>query len=312
MRFFLQRLSLILITCVGLILLISFIPVRHDFFVHELAGTQYEKIVWIVENIREKRFNNHYKAVFLGSSQCLYGINDSILGSDYLNLGVNTPSRDLDLYIAELLTQNGVHFDSICQIIGGNSAISYGTHRVMPFLVTPWWYLKRGQSLLSVHFWNFIAKRSSKVIVSWISPLSSSAGYTSGYAKYGVRYLEYKLEKEIRSENASDIICNHDNHFWAEIRYNYASQTRFFQILRSKFPVFYLHMPAYGNSLGYLKKNNILSECYPGLPILALDPGQIDYLNNQKYWADGGHLNRSGNIIFTQFLEQKLSNNDAN
>ena len=92
---------------------ITFLTMSNEYISEKFQNTQYHKISWFLQQTVIGNFNKKkYKAVFLGSSQCYYGINDSILGNGYLNLGMNTPSRDLDLFMKQRFIQSGGSSDS--------------------------------------------------------------------------------------------------------------------------------------------------------------------------------------------------------
>lgn len=305
---FIKKITFVLVSWFGVLLLITFIPLRYDFFIHELADTQYEKIVWIIENINNNNFDKHYKVVFLGSSQCLYGVNDSILGDSFLNLAVNTPSRDLDLYISQALLSHNVKFDSVCQIVSVGSNISYGTHKVMPFLVTPYWYFKNGQSMISIHFWRFIFARAAKVIASWLSYSITKTKYDCDYTKYGVRFLKKSINNNFIPDTISSFsYCTDKIDPWEEFRYNYMSQTNFFYKLRDEFNVSYLIMPSFGKPKEYFQATQSFRSCFPEAHIICLNEKQKDLIIDTKLWADGGHMNVYGSEKFSQDLTKLMN-----
>ena len=81
---------------------LSFANISNNYIYQKFQNTQYSKICWFLQKCERGDFSeSKYEGIFIGSSQVYYGINDSIFGSKYLNLGFNTPSKDLDLYTLE-------------------------------------------------------------------------------------------------------------------------------------------------------------------------------------------------------------------
>jgi hypothetical protein len=158
----------------GLIAL-SFGSISNNYIYQKFQNTQYSKICWFLQKCERGDFSEQkYKAIFIGSSQLYYGINDSILGIQYLNLGFNTPSKDMDFYVLKTFFESGGKAERVFLGVGGDKLVSYGIHPLMPYLVSPKWLLMYGQKWYSLHLWKFMIIRSQKVIESAISPVDEN------------------------------------------------------------------------------------------------------------------------------------------
>lgn len=300
---FFRKIVFILFIAILCFVAVGFLPMHHSFLQRSLSDTQYEKIVWIQQKLAKKEFKAHYKAIFFGSSQCLYGINDSILGDDYLNLGMNTPSRDLDLFLVEQLDLHQIKADRYFQTIGGQSVVSYGTHKVMPFLVTPLWYIQHGQSMLSIHFWKFVLQRSGKVMQSWLQSNDNLKPYNSHWTGYGYRALAHTLSDTVKplSQERFDA-CQSSFSWWTKIRSNTFSQTVFFNRFKLHYPTNYILMPSFETYSLYKQKQSKLTQCNGDTSILFMDSNSFAKLNTTSVWGDQGHLNQTGATYWSVML----------
>jgi hypothetical protein len=170
------------------LILLSFAGISNNFIYQKFQNTQYSKICWFLQKCERGDFGEQeYKGIFIGSSQVNYGINDSILGPKYLNLGFNTPSKDMDLYVLETFFESGGKAGCVFWGVGGDKIVSYGIHPLMPYLVSPKWLLMRGQKWYSLHFWKFMIIRSQKVLESMAAPKYENIIVFK--RNYGVGYL---------------------------------------------------------------------------------------------------------------------------
>ena len=297
---------------VCMIISLTFIKIPNNYIFHKFQKTQYHKICWFIQKSESGFFKqNHYKAIFLGSSQCYYGINDSILGKGYLNLGMNTPSRDLDLYIKERFYETGGNAKNCIVVIGGGKIVSYGLHPLMPYLVGPNWLIKNGQSVLSVHFWKYLTNRFQVVFdyFSWLF-LRVHEDLIMFKQEFGVGYLD-KVTKR-RQQNFEEIskLANEPYlekskvNFKEDILHNQKSQWNFFINNELKGSNKYLIIPGF-QSLSSLEfevdKINSIQPRMDWIPINYKNLG--DLVNDSMNWADQGHLNRQGAMQFTNSLE---------
>ena len=272
----------------------------NNYIYQKFENTQYNKINWFLQNVESGYFNDSkYKGVFLGSSQCYYGVNDSILGKQFLNLGMNTPSRDLDLYLKTKFVESGGSADCFYLGFYGFKKVSYGIHPLMPYLVTPTWLLQHGQGFVSLHFWKFILLRAQVVLDDFITPYKKVKAFNR---TFGVGYLDFQISKNkkvvVGNSNEREI-CNRFNDpqkvvFWDEFRNNIQSQWNFFGHITGPNKFRLILFPSFGNN-----RNSTDTQ--------ALDlkvPPSLIY--SHKYWADPGHLNREGGLEYSKYLKKQL------
>lgn len=299
-----QILTKIISICL-LIIIITFFPVSNQFIYKEFENSEYNKINWLLQKIKKGDFKGKkYKGVFFGSSQCYYGINDSILGPDYLNLGMNTPSRDMDLCMYDMFVNAGGKTEQVYTIIGGEQMVSYGIHPLMPYLVNPGWLVKNGQSIFSLHFYKYILVRAQKVMESHLEFQSRTKPYLKFSRPYGVGYLDRTISNKTPRTNFEKTpkrYVNPDNvTFYEEFRHNVSSQWRFFDKFQDSKKIL---LPSFQINAEYRKISNSMK--VKGAIVIDLD--SFNGLNEDyKKWADPGHLNRQGAIKFSLVLKEKI------
>jgi hypothetical protein len=305
LRIFIQKFTIWFFSLSLLTVLISFIHIPNEYIYKKFENTQYNKINWFLQKIENGDFKEKkYKGVFFGSSQCYYGINDSILGPDFLNLGMNTPSRDMDLYMYEMFVNAGGKTKKVYTVIGGEQMVSYGIHPLMPYLVTPEWFVRHGQSIFSLHFYKYILIRAQKVSESCFDFLLKSKQYLKFTRPYGVGYLDRTVFNRTPRSNFIKIpnryVNSEEVNFYEEFRHNMASQWRFFDKFKDSKK---LLLPSFQINAEYRKISNSMKVI--GAIIIDLD--SLNGLNeNYQNWADPGHLNRQGAIKFSLVLKERI------
>lgn len=307
MRKFIQKFTISLFSLNLLIVLISFIHIPNQYIYKKFENTQYNKINWFLQKIENGDFKKiEYKGVFLGSSRCYYGINDSILGPDYLNLGMNTPSRDMDLFMYETFVEAGGKTEQVYTVIGGEQLVSFGIHPLMPYLVTPGWLVKNGQSIFSLHFYKYILVRSQKVLESRFEFLWKSRQFLEFKRPFGVGYLDRiisnKTPRSYFQKTKKMYVNPRGVTFYDEFRHNIASQWRFFNKFKDSKKLF---IPFFQNDL----EHTATTKKIKNKKIMVIELESINGLNSDyRNWADNGHLNRQGAINFTNALKHQLTN----
>ena len=293
---------------IGLIAL-SFGRISNNYVYQKFQNTQYNKICWVLQKCESGDFaKSKYKSIFIGSSQVYYGINDSILGSQYLNLGFNTPSKDMDLFVLETFFKFGGNTEKVYLGAGGDKIVSYGLHPLMPYLVSPKWLFKHGQKWYSLHFWKFLLIRSQKVLESMVSTKEKSnlefnriygVGYLDRTVSRSIPYDDVRLQKN--KFNDQDIANAFD-----EVRHNIRSQWSFFEQIKSKYKPAVLILPSYliANKFKQMQQFTQGNEYLKGLKVVGLNASFNDVLESQKNWADPGHLNQMGGIRFSNELNK--------
>jgi hypothetical protein len=300
---------LIIVLCgIGFIAL-SFGRISNNYVYQKFQNTQYNKICWLLQKCEYGDFSQtDYKGIFIGSSQVYYGVNDSILGSEYLNLGFNTPSRDLDLFVLESFFESGGKTERVFLGVGGDKMVSYGIHPLMPYLVSPKWLLKHGQKWYSLHFWKFVVIRSQKFLESLVYPKNNNNLEFNRI--YGVGYLDRTVSRSkpfddglLRENKFND--QNMANAF-DEVRHNIHSQWSFFEQIKSKYKPAVLILPSYliANKFDKIQQFTQGNKHLEGLKVVGLDEGFTDVLEKRENWADPGHLNRAGGIRFSNELKK--------
>jgi hypothetical protein len=291
---------------------LTFVRIPDNFICYKFNKTQYHKISWFLKGSGNGKFKKkNYNAVFLGSSQCYYGINDSILGEGYLNLGMNTPSRDLDLYLKEKFILSGGNSANYIVILGDGKFVSYGLHPLIPYLVNPSWLVSKGQSLISIHFWKYCTTRIQAVFdyFSWLLASKDIANKFNS-RDFGVGYLDRITNKKqivhsvyINPRNEPYVNSNAVSLF-DEVRHNIKSQWNFMDCNEKLHNNKYLVIPGFESSNSFdLNKKNIVSfnreKIFMNVDIKNIN----DLLNDSIYWADHGHLNPKGSILFTKIIK---------
>jgi hypothetical protein len=294
------------------LIVLSFGSISKNFIYQKFQNTQYSKICWFLQKCTKSDFSeSEYKGIFIGSSQVYYGVNDSILGPKYLNLGFNTPSRDLDLYILETFFESGGKAERVFLGVGGDKIVSYGIHPLMPYLVSPKWLLMHGQKWYSLHFWKLMTIRSQKVLESAFSPKNEDV--IEFKRDFGVGYLDRMVVRtkpydEIQLQNNR---FNNQNQLnvYDELRNNILSQWSFFEEIKSKYKPYILILPAYLMADKFVKLQQFIleNEHLNALKKVGSDVNFSEVLENQQYWADPGHLNREGGIKNSKKLQKIIS-----
>lgn len=302
---------MIIVLCgIGFIAL-SFGRISNNYVYQKFQNTQYNKICWLLQKCEYGDFSQtDYKGIFIGSSQVYYGVNDSILGSDYLNLGFNTPSRDFDLFVLESFFESGGKTERVFLGVGGEKIVSYGLHPLMPYLVSPKWLLKHGQKWYSLHFWKFVLIKSQNFLESLVSPKEKNILEFNRI--YGVGYLDRTVS---RSKPFDDGLLQ-ENKFndqnmanaLDEVRHNIRSQWSFFEQIKSKYKPTVLILPSFliANKFKQMQQFTQGNEYLKGLKMVGLNASFNDVLESQQNWADPGHLNRVGGIRFSNELKKVI------
>jgi hypothetical protein len=294
----------------GLIAL-SFGSISNNYIYQKFQNTQYSKICWFIQKCEIGDFSEQeYKGIFIGSSQVYYGVNDSILGSKYLNLGFNTPSKDMDLYVLETFFESGGKAERVFLGVGGDKLVSYGIHPLMPYLVSPKWLLIHGQKWYTLHFWKFMIIRSQKVLESMVAPQDNNV--IEFKRNYGVGYLDRMVS---RTKPYDEIqLQKHRFNYSArvngldEIRHNIHSQWSFFEEIKSNYKPQILMLPSYlmADKFETMQEFSQGNKHLSGLKMVHLDVSFKEVLESQQYWADPGHLNRLGGINFSNELKKVI------
>jgi hypothetical protein len=295
----------------GLIAL-SFGSISNNYIYQKFQNTQYNKICWFLQKCANGDFrDSEYKAIFIGSSQVYYGINDSILGPKYLNLGFNTPSKDMDLYVLETFFESGGKAERVFLGVGGDKLVSYGIHPLMPYLVSPKWLLTHGQKWYSLHFWKCIVIRSQKVIECLFSYKDEKI--IEFQRNFGVGYLDRTISRTKPSneiQTQKNRFNNHDQvNAYDELRNNSRSQWSFFEEIKSKYNPQILMLPSYLMADNFASLQQLVQENkhLKNLKMLSLNSNFNEVLENRQYWADPGHLNRQGGFRFSIELIKVIS-----
>jgi hypothetical protein len=301
---------MIIVGILGLgLIALSFGKISNNFIYQKFQNTQYSKICWFLQKCQRGDFSQQeYKGIFIGSSQVYYGINDSILGPKYLNLGFNTPSKDMDLYVLETFFDSGGKAGRVFLGVGGDKLVSYGIHPLMPYLVSPNWLLTHGQKWYSLHFWKFIIIRSQKVLESRISPVDENI--IEFKRNYGVGYLDRTVNR-IKPQNEVRLQKNRFNYRatvnrFDEIRHNINSQWSFFEVIKSNYKPQILMLPSYLMADKFEMMQEFVQENKHliGLKMVGLEVSFNEVFESRQYWADPGHLNKVGGIQFSNQLKK--------
>jgi hypothetical protein len=294
------KILIVILIQVLILILLSETPIRKGYMRYKLKGTQYEKLLWFQESIENKElYNRNFEYCFLGSSFTLYGINDSLIEKQTINLGMNTPSKEMELYLYKTLIEN---HNTVGVVFRENTKLSYGLHPVLHYVCTPSWLLKNGQQFFQPHFLNFVLKRAQIVFKSWVF-FHKSENYNCRYTRFGFRSLEYTIDssKFKKTQSLKEIKLNYNQfeNWLHNFNSAYNFNKRILQKCRDqKSNIVYFSLPTPSRKYIIIKKNRRKVKW------------DIEYLRNNYYnWADPGHLNTKGAILFSNKIDSILKQN---
>jgi hypothetical protein len=294
------KLSMVILIHVLVLIILSESPIRKGYIRYKLKGTQYEKLLWFQESIENKElYNRKFDYCFLWSSFTLYGINDSLIEKRTINLGMNTPSKEMELYLYETLIRNQ---NSVGFVVRENTKLSHGLHPVLHYVCTPSWLLRNGQQTFQPHFLYFMLKRAQIVFKSWVF-FHKSENYSSRYTGFGYRRLEYTIDssKFKKTQSLKEIKLNYNQfeNWLHNFNSAYNFNKRILQKCRDqKSNIVYFSLPTPSRKYIIIKKNRRKVKW------------DIEYLRNNYYnWADPGHLNTKGAILFSNKMDSILKQN---
>jgi hypothetical protein len=314
-------LGLTIITFLGVL---AELPIRQGYLKYKLADTQYEKLLWLICQFQNGKLKDkHFDIAFFGTSSTMYGINDSVTTSKSINLGLNTGSREIELFILEKFLENGntsKHWIKEFHSLQYSLFDYYGLHPVLHYVTTPSWLIKNGQSILQPHFVIFFLNRIRAVVQSWIF-FHNNSDYNSSYTQYGYRPKNkvlshetyYKVINSKSSESSNTkindaIIYNWRHNFSAVKLFRKKFEQKIFNFKKQK--VKYLYLPTLiagvENEIQLQKEVNKMGNHYniTIIPFLV-DPG---FYKTNLNWADMGHYSNKGSIFFTQLSEKVIVN----
>lgn len=314
-------LGLAIITFFGVL---AELPIRQGYLKYKLADTQYEKLLWLIcqfENgvLKDK----HFDIAFFGTSSTMYGINDSVTISKSINLGLNTGSREIELFILEKFLENGntsKYWIKEFHSLNYRLFDYYGLHPVLHYVTTPSWLIKNGQSLLQPHFVRFFFNRIRAVVQSWIF-FHINRDYNSNYTQYGYRPKNKVLSHEIynkvitsKSSESSNtkindaIISNWKHNFSAVKLFRKKFEQKVLNYKKQKVKYIYLPTLIAGveNEIQLQKEINTMGNHF-NITIIPFLVNPAFYKTNLN-WADMGHYSNEGSIFFTQLSEKVIVN----
>jgi hypothetical protein len=299
---------------------IAELPVRKGYLNYKLVDTQYEKLLWMTYHFQSGKLkNNNFDIAVFGSSSSLYGFNDSVTNYKSINLGVNTGSRALELYLLEQFLINGntaKYWVKEFHSLKHYSFDYYGLHPVLHYFVTPSWLIKNHQIIIQPHFLYFVFNRIKVVVQSWLF-FHLYKEYNPSYTSYGYR-PKHKIStpESYGKALAAELFDTIDNkqpmgsiNIW---RHNYETV----KVLRKEFDrkiqedhnktVVYMYHPTL---IGRIDNKDLLNRAINRLgetfQVNAI-PCVIDstFYYERLNWADDGHYSNSGAILFTKQAEQ--------
>jgi hypothetical protein len=127
---------------------------------------------------------------------------------------------------------------------------------------------------------------------------------------YGVGYLD----RTVSRSKPDDDVQVQKNKFndqdmanaFDEVRQNICSQWSFHEEIKLKYEPQLLMLPSYVLASRFEKMQQFTKENkhLKGLKFLGLNAGFNNILEKQQNWADPGHLNRVGGILFSRELKK--------
>jgi hypothetical protein len=309
----LRKLAILFFLLVLIITSVTFIKIPNKYICSKFQNTQYHKICWFIQHAESGGFNQRkYHTVFFGSSQCYYGINDSILGIDYLNLGMNTPSSDLDFYMKEKFVKSGGESNNFVQVIGGGKVVSFGLHPLMPFLVKPNWLIRNGQSFCSLHFLKYLINRFQTVCdyILWQS-LRKHEELNQFKREYGVGYLDVvTMKRQLKPKKINDMeyltyLDKNSVNFVDEFLHNVKSQWNFLEKNEGLGQIRFLMIPKFQTVNAMVLDFNNIQSFNSDFTLIRIDYTKLGCLvSDSIFWADQGHLNRKGSLLYTRLVSE--------
>jgi hypothetical protein len=202
------RMLLLAIIC----LCIFFIPISRSYYTGLMEYSDYSKINWIETKLDHTQSLDS-TVVFVGSSICLNGINDSLLNAldttntEYLNLGMtHTCFAIIDALLEDMLERRQLHPKKVILCFKGN-AMARNIHNMYPAYASPSLILSSAAQHNTFYFPSILKRISWNVHYLTRSFKLNEADYSKGFnSTYGFKPLEYidteKVEKSYRNQRA--------------------------------------------------------------------------------------------------------------
>jgi hypothetical protein len=347
LRLFVKQISLRLILLVVVLLLLFFLPVKRSYYNQLLAESDYSKISWN-ENKLNATNNMDNTVLFMGSSICLNGVNDSLMNqwdttnTEFINMAVSHTCFALSEVILEDMLVNRKLRPKHVYLCFKGDAMASQIHNMYPLVASPL------QIAESIRYGNFLYLPSMLKHISWnINTVSRFFKYSSadaskrfnssyGYSPLKKRSLEY-VEK-----NYSNNRIGSEANFNAIDRYN----KNIAMPLKSKITVIkadvteniYFQRKMFSQSAKLLDEYKIpydiiiypnmisarmgrpdIMENYVRKKFTDIDFNQHEIVTitdtafaNAAYFADINHLNTDGAELLSSILLQHYQHKNSN
>lgn len=321
-------------------LLIFFLPLPKKYYTHLTQHTDYSKIDWVENRLNEVQELGD-KELFVGSSICMNGINDSILNQGnpdgkYINLGfTHTCFAITDALIDDIIQRRRQKPKMVYLCIKGD-AIPTKIHNMYPLYASP------NHIAESVTFGNTYALASALKKVSWnIHYLSSSFKYKNKSlqknfnSRFGYNALPFHDVAEVeqiyqrnvtqaeKSMKATEAIIrghpmpwrHHLSRFYFDVFDNLYFQKNIFaqtakRLEEANIPYRFIQYP--NLITARMGKPQIMSQYFQSI-LPQIDFGKHPIIipedsafANASYYNDMNHLNPRGAEMFTRYIAEKI------
>jgi hypothetical protein len=340
-RRFSVKVAIRLILLAAICLLIFYIPLPRNYYFSLMRYTDYTKMTW-VENKLNSVESLDSTVVFVGSSICLNGINDSLLNeldtgnTQYLNCAItHTCFAVIDAMLEEMLMEKKLHPKKVILCFKGD-AMARGIHNMYPAQADPS-HIMRSATEFNTFFLPSFLKR-----VSWnVHSLTRFTKYTKNDPKkeftssYGFKPQEMvppeKIEKmyknlRVGSESNFNAIQSENEgkklplKSQALLAYTDVTQNIYFQramFEKSAKRLDDLDIPydiiVYPNLVSARMKEQEIMANYVKRTFKSIDfeKHKVIAINdtafaNAKYYADMNHLNPEGAELLTHYIFNEL------
>jgi len=314
-------LSLFSIIVFTTILTISIISIEDEYIIHKTYGTSFEKIAFNINFIKKYPDRINGSIVFLGPSVVNEGICDSTLsvnGIKAINLGINHPSHEVDLYFSKRVLEfhpkrivfNANFFD-----------FDWSLHSLTPLLYNPFELRMIGQNF-NHHFIMFFFKRITFCLDYLIWNIFEKDDKEYDFNKYGITRMKVMDQSRFNKLTEMKEVINLENiNNSKSIKDNLVK----FILVANKIKNDFIHStfrePLYNSNSAISFKRNKISICRINrtpfsilyIPILSnsfnsnphfnfsyineadvLFLSNYSFLNKAIYWTDENHLSGIG------------------
>jgi len=321
--------------------LVFYIPLSREYYFSILQYSDYSKISWI-ENKLNETASLDSTIVFLGSSICLNGINDSLLNeldttsTQYLNLGMtHTCFAIIDALLEDMLERRSLRPKKVMLCFKGDAMARY-IHTMYPVQATPGHIQSTALSFNTQYLPSFLKRISWNVhsltrYTKYI-PVESEKEFASVYGfkpqPYNTKEKVEKSYKNLKAGSESNFKAIQGENegrmlplkSQALLAYTDVTQNVLFQramFAKSAKRLDDLNIPydiiVYPNLVSARMDEKEIMADYVKRTFTSIDYSKHNVIavndtafTNAKYYVDMNHLNPDGAELLTRYIYNKL------